>query len=338
MSIELESFSLPLARPLETATGTIERREGFLVRSDRGVGEATPLPGFTETLEECERALERATGEESPADQLAAVAETPAARHGVVVALADERARLEGVPLCVHLDDLRTSQVPVNATIGDCEPSETAAAVEAAIDAGFSCCKVKIGRRSVTADLERLERARAVAPDVTLRVDANGAWDVETARAALEELASLDISLLEQPLPAAALEEHASLRGTGVAIALDEGLCEWGVDAILERDVADALVVKPMALGGVDRAVRIASRAQAAELDVIVSGTVDGVVARLAALHLAATIPDPLPAGLATADRLASDLGTDPAPVVDGEMTVPEGPGLGLSADWRDPC
>jgi L-alanine-DL-glutamate epimerase-like enolase superfamily enzyme len=48
-------------------------------------------------------------------------------------------------------------------------------------------------------------------------------------------------------------------------------------------------------------------------------------------VHVAAAIPDVRPCGLATGDRLATDLGPDPAPIADGRIRVPDGPGLGLS-------
>ena len=68
LSLAYRPFSLALAEPLETADGTISAREGFLVRlvdeasddSVVGYGEATPLAGWTESLADCEQALERA--------------------------------------------------------------------------------------------------------------------------------------------------------------------------------------------------------------------------------------------------------------------------------------
>ncbi|MFB6137498.1 MAG: o-succinylbenzoate synthase, partial [Halobacteriaceae archaeon] len=68
LAAAVRPFSLPLAAPLSTASGTIARREGalFLAGSvadaesdprDRGVGEAAPLPGWTEGLPACHAAL-----------------------------------------------------------------------------------------------------------------------------------------------------------------------------------------------------------------------------------------------------------------------------------------
>jgi L-alanine-DL-glutamate epimerase-like enolase superfamily enzyme len=67
----------------------------------------------------------------------------------------------------------------------------------------------------------------------------------------------------------------------------------------------------------------------------VVTTTIDGAVARTAAVHCAATIPSVFACGLATADRLAEDVGPDPAPVEDGSIRVPQSPGL-ADEDTRD--
>ena len=351
LDLAFRRFSLPLRRPLETAHGTIEGRDGFLVRvrhdvDDRsesvvGYGEATPLPGWTESLEECERGLERAmreirTGGSDAA--LAAVDRTAAARHGVILALADLHATRRSIPLYQLLGEPgRVARVPVNATVGDGFPEETARAVRAAVGEGFGCCKVKAGIRSIETDVERLGRARdAVGPDVELRVDANGAWTLEEAKRAIEGFREYDVSILEQPLPEGALGGHAELRGLGVGIALDEGVLEHGIDAIREADAADAIVLKPMALGGVDVAREVAAWANEAGMPTIVTTTIDGVVARSGATHLAASIPNVPACGLATGPLLAEDLGRDPVLFENGEAVVPQAKGLGLSGIWND--
>ncbi|WP_254767864.1 o-succinylbenzoate synthase [Salinilacihabitans rarus] len=343
MELSYRPFALDLVEPLETAGGTIERREGFLVRvidgDDVGVGEATPLPGWTESLDECEAALERAreamAGDGTPA-ALDAVDRTAAARHGVALALADLVARRASTPLYHHLGEpARVGRVPVNATVGGGSPAAAAAAARRAVDRGFSCCKLKVGVGPVDEDVERLRRVReAVGPSVELRADANGAWTFDEATRAVEAFADLGVDLLEQPLPAGALEGHAALRGRDVPIALDEGLLEHGVDAIVDADAADAVVLKPMALGGVDVARKVAAWAQEADLLPVVTTTIDAVVARTAAVHLAAAIPDVPACGLATADLLAEDVGRDPVRFERGNALVPQAKGLGVPEVW----
>lgn len=329
--MDIEPFSLPLSRPLETASGPIETRRGFVVRTTidgtDGTGEATPLPGWTESLDACERALESI---DDPSSALATdeLADAPAARHGLSLAVLDAEARAAGRPLYRHLGGSEhRGRVPVNATVGDGSPEETAAAAVDAVETGYPAVKLKVGARRPEADLTRIEAVRKRCPDVELRVDANGAWDVDTAEALLAEFSSLDVAVAEQPLPAGNLSGHARLRGNGVEIALDEGLVEHGPQAVFSAESADLLVCKPMALGGPDIAREVAITARNEGVDALVTTTIDGAIARAGAVHLAASLPDLRPCGLATGGLLHSDLREDAAPIRGGTAAVPQGKG-----------
>ena len=327
--MRIEPFSLSLSRPLSTARGTIDSRDGFLVFVEcdgvQGVGEATPLPGWTESLDGCRVALERACNADDWEAALDSLHGTPAARHGLVLALCDARSRAAGVPLYRHLGGDRREGVPVNATIGDGPVGMTVDEATDAIESGFATLKVKLGARAVAADAERVAAVRdAVGPEVELRADANGAWSRDEARAALDELAAVDLAYVEQPLPEDDLAGHAALRGE-VAIALDESLAAHSVESVL--DAADVLVLKPMALGGPDRTRAAALTAREAGCEAVLTTTIDGALARAGAVHVTASLPDPPAAGLATADRLAEDLVADPAPIEDGRARVPQGAG-----------
>lgn len=360
--MQIRPFSLDLSSPLETARGAIDRREGFLVGVSPdadgqsapapGLGEATPLPGWTESRSACRDALREATGGADGGALLPDArsrldpAETPAARHGLSLALADAEARAGGRSLAEQLAreaSLPTpaATVPVNATIGDGDPEATVDAAERAVARGFDCLKVKVGARGLDADVERLGAVRrAVGDAVALRADANGAWDRPTAREAVARLAPLDLAYLEQPLPADDLDGAAALRSLRraggraadgdppVPIALDESLSTHGIDAVLDAAAADAVVLKPMALGGPDRAVAAATRARRAGVEPVVTTTVDAVVARTAAVHVAAAVPDVAACGLATGSLLDTDLAADPCRIGEGEASVPSGPGL----------
>jgi len=345
----LREFSLPLDSPLSTAAGSIDERRGLLVeydhRGQRGVGEATLLSGWTESFSSCREGLERALEAGAGGDHAAALLEldaddVPAARHGFATALLDADARADGDPLYRWFDgSRRTDRVPVNATVGDADRETTVTVAESAVDAGFDCLKCKVGARSLDADLDRIRAVRAaVGDDVTLRLDANGAWDRETAARAFDVAESLDVAYVEQPLPAEDLSGLADLRGGPVGVAVDETLAEHSMAAVFEADAADVVVLKPMALGGPGTAHTLAMRAREERVEPVVTTTVDGVVARTAAVHVAAAIPDVAPCGLATADLLAADLGPDPAPVSDGHAAVPQDPGLGVDPATLDPA
>lgn len=339
MKASLHRFSLPLRSPMETAAGSIERREGVLVRVSgegaSGVGEATPLSGWTEDADACERSLEAAVDRletTGPDEAVRSLDGHPAARHGLTLALADRTARTAELPLYRHLGaEGRVESVPVNAVIGDGDVRETVGAARDAMAAGFPCLKVKVGARPVDADVRRLEAVRdTVGADITLRADANGAWDDDEARTAFDALAEVGVEYVEQPLAAADLEGHRALRGGPVDVAVDESLASRSPETVVSAGAADVLIVKPMVLGGLDRARSLVHVAESAGLSVVVTNTVDGAVARTGAVHLAASTDDPDPAGLATANRLAEDLADDPAPVADGRVVVPQSAGHGV--------
>lgn len=350
----LNRFSLDLEQPLRTGDGEIARRKGFLVGVDavqsgsephRGVGEATPLPGWTESIEECKAALR------NPPDSWASAGvegtgwsqqfvETPAARHGYRLALLDAEARAENRPLAALLAEKAgfpepADSVPVNATVGDGSVDETVTGALEAIEAGFDCLKLKVGARELSADVERVQAVRDYV-DATLRVDANGAWESETARAAVDAFASLDVAYVEQPVPAEEVDELAELRDRGVAIAADEAVAEHGIDAVLEARAADVVVLKPMVLGGPDLAAAAARELRETDVEPVVTTTIDSAVARAAAVHVAAAVPNIRACGLATRELLADDFEPDPVPVEDGRVAVPDGPG-NVGAAFDDP-
>ena len=347
---ELRRFSLELASPLRTANGTITEREGVLVRLKTddwvGVGEATPLPGWTEPLAETETALQRAVTlfESQGADvALAALDGTPAAAHGFSLALMDGRGRAAKEPLYRRLGaaDGTVETLPVNATLGDDSLDVTVTAATRAVDAGFDALKLKVGARTPDADAARLAAVReAVGPAIELRADANGAWSRPEAREAFERFADAGVAYVEQPLSPDDLAGHAALRGGSVGVALDESLSRTDPTTVLAAQAADVLVLKPMSLGGVSAAASVGRRAIEAGVTPVVTTTVDAVVARTAAVHLAAALApsDGGPAcGLATAERLATDLAPDPAPVESGAIRVPEAGGHGVALDWDSP-
>lgn len=295
---------LPLKRPFATGADTITVREGFLVFIGDGVGEAMPLPSAgTETLEECRAALE--TGDHTNA---------PCARFAVETAFMDAEAKQRGVPIARLLDPAPRSSVPVNAVVHDDE-----------IPPGFSSYKLKVGTPH---DLARAKRLRErIGLDAELRLDANGAWSLPTAIEMLRALEPLRPSYCEDPV--ADPSDAPKLRAhTKIPIAADAWMARPA--QLLERRIADVLIIKPAVVGGLLRAHELAHEARLRGMSVVITTMLEGVVGRLAALHLAAAVKTQHAAGLATAELLAADHAEDPAPVRGGLITLPAAPGLGV--------
>jgi o-succinylbenzoate synthase len=345
-------YECPFTQTYRTATATHETREGDLVHlaTDAGVlglGEAAPLSNRTPPLAQTRRALDDALArletrdggpEQALADLDALAGEARAARFGLSLALEDALARDEQVPLADHLGDryredpTSAERVPVNATIPDASVDETRERARQAAADGYDVIKLKAGREEGDHDVERLEAVDDAAPEARIRLDVNGAWSsLEVARRSLERLAGFDLELVEQPLPADELQAMARLRNEAeIPIAADEPARDpASARATILSRCCDVLVVKPMVLGGVDRALEIAELAHRETVDVVVTTTIDTAVARAGALHVAAALPQARPHGLATGWMLADEPASFDERIEDGHMLVPEIPGHG---------
>ncbi len=209
-------------------------------------------------------------------------------------------------------------RVAVNALIPALPPDEAAALAAAAVADGFGCVKVKGG---VGGDVDRVAAVRdAIGPATALRVDANGAWDVETAVAVVAALSPYDLELVEQPV--VSLEDLGRVRRrVTVAVAADE--CVRGVDdarRLASLAAADAVVVKVQPLGGVAAAMAVA---EAAGVPAVVSSLYETSVGIAAGLALAAALPElPWACGLGTAALLDGDVVIDPLLPVGGELEL----------------
>lgn len=335
-----EPFTLDLVEPLVTATGPMRRREGIAIRLGStepiGVGEATPLAGWTESFVTCRRTI---ASVDRPNDAIEAgrLDGTPAARHAISLAIADRRARREGRSLArIFGGTASTDRLSVHRSIGLASPADTAERAALAVDTGYETIKVKVGSDTIEQDVSRVAAIRsAIGSAVAIRLDANGAWTRAEAEAALSALAVYDIDFVEQPLAPADPDGLGSLESP-IPVAVDEGLIGRSMEDVAACfETVDVAILKPMVLGGVDRCLAVADLADWTDTTTVVTTTVDAVIARTAAVHLAAAIDPDGTHGLATGDYLASDIGPDPAPVRDGMIHVPTGPGLGTDGPWE---
>lgn len=214
-------------------------------------------------------------------------------------------------------------RVPVNATV----PAVAAAEV-ASVLARFPGCetvkvKVAVPGQASGDDEERLRAVRdAVGPSGRIRVDANGAWDVETAARVLPRLDRAAGGLEYAEQPCATLEELAGLRRrVGIPVAADESI-RRASDPLLvaRREAADVAVLKVQPLGGVRACLEVAERIG---LPVVVSSALETSVGIAAGVALAAALPAlPYACGLATVGLLERDVVTDPLVAVGGALPV----------------
>ncbi|XBB67159.1 o-succinylbenzoate synthase [Nocardioides sp. WV_118_6] len=213
-------------------------------------------------------------------------------------------------------------RVPVNVTVPAVDPERAHAIVRAG---GCRTAKVKVAEpgQSAADDEARVEAVRdALGPDGHIRIDANGAWSVDDAVAAIGRLdrAAGGLEYAEQPV--ASVEDLALVRRrVAVPIAADESI-RRAEDPYRVRDLeaADIAVLKVQPLGGVRACLEIAERIG---LPVVVSSALETSVGIAAGVALAAALPElPYACGLATVQLLTADVVAEPLLPVDGALPV----------------
>jgi O-succinylbenzoate synthase len=194
---------------------------------------------------------------------------------------------------------------------------------------------VKVGDpgQSEDDDLARIEAvAGALGPEGRIRVDVNGAWDLETAASRLARMERFDLEYAEQPV--ATVEEMVELRRrVTVPLAADE-LVRRSSDPlrVVTEGGADVVVLKVQPLGGVARTLELARRAG---VPVVVSSALETSVGMYGGLLAASLLETPVACGLNTVSMMAADVTADPLIAEGGRIRVrrPE-PDPELLARW----
>jgi len=215
-------------------------------------------------------------------------------------------------------------RVGVNATL----PAVPADRVDAVLAryAGTRTVKVKVAEpgQQLADDVARVKATRAfLGPEGRIRVDANGAWNVDEAEHAAHALAGFDLEYLEQPCATVdeLVELRARLHDWQLPIAADESVRKADDPlAVARAGAADLLVIKAQPLGGIHRALRIVAEAG---LPVVVSSALETSVGISMGVALAAAVPElSYDCGLATVGLFEYDVAVEPLVAVDGEIEV----------------
>lgn len=211
--------------------------------------------------------------------------------------------------------------VPVNATV----PAVAADRVDAVLDRFDGCrtAKVKVAEpgQRLADDVDRVRAVRRrLGPEGRVRIDANGAWNVDEAERAVHALAEFDLEYVEQPC--AEIDELAQLRERiaylDIPVAADESVRKADDPLRVARaGAADLLVIKAQPLGGIRRALAVVAEAG---LPAVVSSALDTSIGLSMGAALAAALPRlDHDCGLGTASLFTVDV-VDPPLVARGGL------------------
>lgn len=262
MKATFRKYTLNFKQASGTSRGVYTTRDSWFLfladGSNIGIGECAPLPGLSiESLNRMSAKLLQVCEEINYFSSFAEELNTwPSIRFGLETALLDLKngGKQELFPSAFTRGE---QGIPINGLIWMGKPEFMKQQIRAKLDSGFRCIKMKIGALDFKTEFDLLKSIRReFSPEeITLRVDANGAYTLKTALENLKQLSDLNIHSIEQPIEAGQWDEMAELcRKSPVPIGLDEELI--GINSriemrkMIETILPAYLILKPSLHGG----------------------------------------------------------------------------------------
>jgi O-succinylbenzoate synthase len=353
LGVDLLRIAMPLVSPFRTSFGTQTERDILLLRAltdeAEGWGECVALPDPVYSSEYLESeadvlrrfflpALASAEGQAALGRSGAAAVATVLhpykghrmAKAAIEMALLDAELRASGRSFARELGAVH-DRVPSGVSVGifDAIP-QLLDAVGGYLAEGYVRIKLKI---EPGWDVEPVRAVRKqFGDDVLLQVDANTAYTVRDARH-LAQLDAFGLLLIEQPLAEEDILGHAELaRQMTTPICLDESIVSaQTAAAAITLGACHVVNIKPGRVGGYLEARRIHDLAVAHGVAVWCGGMLETGLGRAANAALAALPGFTLPGDISASDRFYRTDITEPFVIHDGHLTVPTGPGLGVT-------
>jgi O-succinylbenzoate synthase len=255
----------------------------------------------------------------------------PMAKSALELAVWDCHARQLGVPMQKLLGGERT-EIPVGASLGMNPVPQTVASVARHVEQGYKRIKLKI---EPGWDVDLLSAVRAEFPDIELTVDANSAYTLDDIDI-LKKIDQFGLHYIEQPLHWDDLVDHATLAPQmETPLCLDETLTSPArVKAALDLAACKVVNVKVGRVGGLAATKRIHDLCVDRRVPMWCGGMLETGIGRAHNIHVATMPGFVYPGDTASASRTyARDITEQALEATDGIMSVPPGPGIGVTLD-----
>jgi L-alanine-DL-glutamate epimerase-like enolase superfamily enzyme len=226
---------------------------------------------------------------------LARLAEPIHSRTAIAVDLAlhDLIGRLAGLPAEVLWGGPVRDRVNLVRMVGIKAPEELVDAVRPLFEVGVRAFKLKVGE-GVERDVDRVRRVRAAFGDVTIMIDANGAYDRDSGIELGCALGELGVHCIEQPLPYRDVEGMALVRKASPVPLMADQMVESAADVVrvAQAGAADLVSLKLTKMGSVAECVRVAHVCAAVGIGVHLGGCAAPGIVDSALTRLALSTPD----------------------------------------------
>lgn len=317
LQASFEAHTLLFKQPSGTSRGVLTEKKLWLIRlwsaenkTITGTGECSVIPGLSPdftTVEAYENELKAIA--ENPVHFLRnpqLLSQKPSLLFGLETAFIDWKNGGKGDFFDTPFSRGEQS-IPINGLVWMGSESFMHAQIEQKLEQGFSCIKMKVGAIDFETEINLLEsiRKRYSANQITLRVDANGAFSLKEVDEKLQRLADLEIHSIEQPI---AVGQHAALRDlcerTPLPIALDEELIPVYEPqqraALLEFVKPQYIILKPSLHGGFSGCLEWIDLAQQNNIPWWMTSALESNIGLNAIAQFTATFDPEIPQGLGT--------------------------------------
>lgn len=353
--VETCLIDLPTIRPHKLSVATMYGQTLMLVKvycSDgvTGIGEGTTIAGMAygpESPEAMKLAIDTyfapaMIGKDATRIQalMAHLGKLVKLNHfsksALETALLDAQGKRLGIPVSELLGGRRRDRLPVAWTLASGDTANDIAEAHSMLEQRrHNIFKLKIGARDIRVDVDHVAAIKkAVGDRAVVRVDVNMAWSETQAAWAIPALADAGCELVEQPVASVAALARL-MRRFPIALMADEVL--QGPESALEiakLHGADVFAIKIEQSGGLFAAQRVAAIADAAGIELYGGTMLEGAFSTTASAHLFSTFAN-LQWGTELFGPLliTEEILKTPLDYSDFELTVPDGPGLGIELD-----
>jgi o-succinylbenzoate synthase len=332
MKATFTHLKLQFKNPAGTSRGVMQIKNSWILTlSDgktSGIGEISILEGLSpdfQDLESFERKIESfcailerdGVNFDSGSENHLFLETHPSIKFGLETALLDFENGGEGI---IFKNSFTTGnrKLPINGLIWMGSEDFMQEQIEQKLSEGFTTLKMKVGATDFDKEYQLLEsiRARYSEKEITLRVDANGAFSPQDAPKMLEKLAELKIHSIEQPIKPgnwAAMKELCA--STPIPIALDEELI--GIFDISEKiDLLETIrpqyiILKPSLHGGISGSKEWIKLAEERKISWWMTSALESNIGLNAICQFTAEYANELPQGLGTGSLYLNNIESD---------------------------
>ena len=325
MKTTFTHLKLHFKRPAGTSRGIMQIKNSWLLELNdginSGIGEISVIEGLSPdfiSIESFELKLSEICAEiESGLDNMSSLENYPSIKFGFETAILDLQNGGKGI---IFNNDFAKGEkkIPINGLIWMGDKQFLYEQVEQKLAEGFSTIKMKIGAIDFEQEIKILAaiRSKYSANQITLRVDANGAFTLQQARKVLDRLADLEIHSIEQPIEAGNwLEMKELCAKTPIPIALDEELI--GITKIQEKiNLLDTIkpqyiILKPSLHGGISGTKDWIDLAESKNIPWWITSALESNIGLNAICQLTAEYENNLPQGLGTGSLYTNNIESD---------------------------